>query len=91
VSALGPVLVGPDDTAVSAGVGRGLYFVDGTDLRLTVDDPAVVAVSQPRDDGSAQYTAGGQVLAPGRATITATQASGAVRTVVVTATCPTQR
>ena len=91
VAALGPVMVGPDDTAVSADVGRALFFVDGTDLTLAVDDPSVVAVLQPRSDGSAQYTAGGQVLAPGRATITVTRESGGVRTVVVTAACAAPR
>ena len=86
-----PYFVQPGTTAVSAEVGGGLYFVDGMDLRLSVDDPTVVRVLQPRDDGSAQYTAGGRVLAPGRATITATDGSGQVQTVVVTAVCATPR
>jgi hypothetical protein len=37
--------------------------------KVTTDNPAVLEVSQPRDDGSAQFNAGAKVVSPGKATL----------------------
>lgn len=71
---IGPVMIEPGQTTAEAAVGRALYFNvdDVTAWTIESSDPAVVAVTPGKDDGSAQFVPGGEALKAGTATVTLT-------------------
>lgn len=87
---IGPVIVEPGTTTASATVGRVVTFKvdDVTAWTIESSDPAVMAVTPGKDDGSAQFLPGGEAKAPGTATVTLTNTATKdtwVVTVTVTA------
>ena len=69
---IGPVIVEPGQTTAEAAVGRVVTFQvdDVTAWTIESSDPAVLAVTPGKDDGSAQFLPGGEALAAGTATVT---------------------
>ena len=69
---IGPVIVEPGQTTAEAAVGRVVTFNvdDVTAWTIESSDPAVLAVTPGKDDGSAQFLPGGEALAAGTATVT---------------------
>jgi hypothetical protein len=63
-----PIMIdGPD--AVSATVGSALDVITDDVTEVRTDNPEVLEVSQPSDDGSAQFNAGATVVGAGEATL----------------------
>ncbi|MGI9195898.1 MAG: hypothetical protein ACR2KE_00360 [Candidatus Nanopelagicales bacterium] len=69
---IGPVIVEPGTTTAEVAVGRMITFKVDDVKAWTIEssDPAVLAVTQGKDDGSAQFLPGGEALAAGAATVT---------------------
>ena len=69
---IGPVIVEPGATTAEVAVGRMITFKVDDVKAWTIEssDPAVLAVTQGKDDGSAQFLPGGEALAAGTATVT---------------------
>jgi hypothetical protein len=83
-----PIIVTPGETTATAPVGATVVFneTDPAKTKVVSDAPAVLEVTQGRDDGSAQFNPGGVALSPGVAHVTITAADGSVSTVAVTVT-----
>lgn len=67
-------------------VGDTLNVVTSDVTEVSTDNGAVLQVSQPSDDGSAQFNAGAEVVGAGKATLTVTTADGESYKVKVEAT-----
>ena len=69
---IGPVMVAPGQTTAEVAVGRFVTFQvdDVTAWTIESSDPAVLAVTPGKDDGSAQFNPGGEALKAGTATVT---------------------
>ncbi len=67
-------------------VGDVLNVVTDGVTEVSTDNAEVLEVSQPRDDGLAQFNGGAKVLAPGSADLVVTGEKGELYTVVITAT-----
>ena len=86
---IGPVMVEPGQTEVSATVGRTIVFnvADPEKELISTNNPEVLAVSPGGSDGSAVFNPGAEALAPGTATVTLTNTeTGATQVVSVTIT-----
>lgn len=71
-----PIMIdGPD--AVSATVGNALDVISDGVTEVRTDNPEVLEVSQPSDDGSAQFNAGATVVGAGEATLSVYGEGGA--------------
>ncbi|MDP4015200.1 MAG: hypothetical protein U0990_04855 [Candidatus Nanopelagicales bacterium] len=55
---------------VTVSVGDNLNVTTPNVTKVTTDNPAVLRVSQPYSDGSADFNGGALVLAPGKAKLT---------------------
>jgi hypothetical protein len=63
-----PIMIdGPD--AVEVTVGNALDVITENVTEVKTDNPEVLEVSQPSDDGSAQFNAGATVVGAGEATL----------------------
>jgi hypothetical protein len=63
-----PIMIeGPESVSVTVGDALDVITEDVTEVRT--DDPDVLEVSQPSDDGSAQFNAGASVVGAGEATL----------------------
>lgn len=85
---LPPVIVEPGQTEASAKVGDFIVIVveDVEGTTISTDNPEILEISQSYDDGSAQFNAGAEALAPGSATITVTLPDATSYDVAVTVT-----
>ena len=84
---IGPVIVEPGQTTAEVQVGRIITFKVDDVAAWTIEssDPAVVAVTPGKDDGSAQFLPGGEALASGTATVTLKNATTSEEWVVTVA------
>ena len=87
---LPPVIIAEGDTSASCAVGDYLDILvaEGKLAGTTVDssDPAVVEVTQAKEEGGATFNPGGQCMSAGSATITVTSPDGATRDIAMTVT-----
>lgn len=66
-------------------VGDTLNVISKGVTRVSTDNAEVLKVSQPRDDGSAQFNAGAEVMAAGTATLVVSGKKGELYSVKITA------
>jgi hypothetical protein len=78
-----PVIVDTDDP-VTIEVGRAIDVTTDGVTRVDTSDDSVLEVSQPTDDGSAQFNAGATAKAAGTATLTVYDNDKVLYTVEVT-------
>ena len=72
---LPPIMIdGPETVLASVGTDLNVTTKDVTEV--TTDNDTVLKVSQPRDDGSAQFNAGAKVIGAGDATLTVKTSDG---------------
>jgi hypothetical protein len=87
---LPPVIITEDQTSATCKVGDFLDIVVPEDILAgtTVDssDPALVEVTQAKEEGGAIFNPGGKCLAAGEATLTLTDPQGATRDIALTIT-----
>jgi len=55
---------------ISAKIGNFLNVTTPNVTKVTTDNPAVLKVSQPRTEGSAEFNGGAAVIAEGKAVLT---------------------
>ena len=81
---LPPITIdGPGNESVAVGATLNVTTKDVTEV--ATDNDTVLKVSQPRDDGNAQFNGGAEVIAAGEATLTVTTSDGKSYDVEVTA------
>jgi len=88
-SEIGPIMVAPDETEVSATVGRSINFDVGAkpgNWDIQSSDPAVVSVTKGGKQGDAVFNPGAQALAVGTATVTLTDSTSEMDAMVYTVT-----
>jgi len=73
-------------TTIDAKIGDNLNVVTKGATKVATSDIAVLTVTQARDDGSAQFNAGGKAVGPGTATLTVSGDAGELYRVQVTVT-----
>lgn len=83
---LPPIEIDGKDKQVDAAVGDTLDVITDGVTGVSTDNTEVLAVSQPRTDGSATFNAGAEVVGPGTAKLTVEGAGGDLYSVTVTAT-----
>ncbi len=87
---LPPVIITEDQTSATCKVGDFLDIIVPEDILAgtTVDssDPALVEVTQAKEEGGAIFNPGGKCLAAGEATLTLTDPQGATRDIALTIT-----
>lgn len=87
---LPPVIITEDQSSATCKVGDFLDIIVAEDklAGTTVDssDPALVEVTQARQEGDAIFNPGGTCLAAGEATLTLTDPQGATRDIALTIT-----
>ena len=87
---LPPVIIAEGDSSASCAVGDYLDILvpEGKLAGTTVDssDPAVVEVTQAKEEGGATFNPGGQCMSAGSATITVTSPDGSTRDIAMTVT-----
>ena len=85
---LPPIILEPGETQATAKVGDFIVVKADDRLGTTIatDQPDILSVEQAYDDGSAEFNAGAEVLAPGNAIITVTLPDGSSYDIAVTAT-----
>lgn len=85
---LPPIILEPGQTQATAKVGDFIVVKADDRLGTTIatDQPDILSVEQAYDDGSAEFNAGAEVLAPGNAIITVTLPDGSSYDIAVTAT-----
>lgn len=72
---LPPIMIdGPETVRASVGATLNVTTKDVTEV--ATDNDTVLKVSQPRDDGSAQFNGGAEVIGAGDATMTVTTSDG---------------
>ncbi len=88
--ALPPVIITEDQSAATCKVGNFLDIIVPEDMLVgtTVDssDPALVEVTQAKEEGGAIFNPGGKCLAAGEATLTLTDPQGGTRDIALTIT-----
>ena len=87
---LPPVIITEDQTSATCKVGDFLDIIVPEDILAgtTADssDPALVEVTQAKEEGGAIFNPGGKCLAAGEATLTLTDPQGATRDIALTIT-----
>lgn len=87
---LPPVIITEDQTSATCKVGDFLDIIVPEDILAgtTVDssDPALVEVTQAKEEGGAIFNPGGKCLAAGEVTLTLTDPQGATRDIALTIT-----
>lgn len=87
---LPPVIITEDQSSATCKVGDFLDIVVPEDILAgtTVDssDPALVEVTQAKEEGGAIFNPGGKCLASGEATLTLTDPQGGTREIALTIT-----
>ena len=87
---LPPVIITEDQSSATCKVGNFLDIVVPEDMLVgtTVDssDPALVEVTQAKEEGGAIFNPGGKCLAAGEATLTLTDPQGGTRDIALTIT-----
>lgn len=82
---LPPIEIDGKKTEVDATVGDTLDVISDGVTSVSTNNDAVLRVSQPHTDGSAEFNAGAEVVGAGTAKLTVTGATGGDYTVTVTA------
>lgn len=79
---LPPIIVDGTKKAMKATVGDTLDITVPNVKKVSTDNAEILKVTQAHDDGSAEYNAGAEVLAPGKAVLTIETADSAVEVTV---------
>jgi len=87
---LPPVIITEDQTSATCAVGNFLDIIVPEDklagTTVASSDPALISVTQAKEEGGALFNPGGECLAPGEAVITVTNPDGSAREIAMTIT-----
>jgi hypothetical protein len=87
---LPPVIITGDQASATCAVGNFLDIIipeeDLAGTTVASSDPALISVTQAKEEGGALFNPGGECLAPGEAVITVTNPDGSAREIAMTVT-----
>ena len=87
---LPPVIITADQSSATCAVGNFLDIIVPEDklagTTVASSDPAMISVTQAKEEGGALFNPGGECLAPGEAVITVTNPDGSAREIAMTVT-----
>jgi hypothetical protein len=87
---LPPVIITEDQTSATCAVGNFLDIIVAEDkmagTTVASSDPALISVTQAKEEGGALFNPGGECLAAGEAVITVTNPDGSAREIAMTIT-----